>query len=53
MGLVKPFVVAAFLFLAVAVRINDQQDENDKTSDYKHDEERAILPKQRGKGAKI
>ena len=49
----QSFVVAAFLFLAMAVRINDQQDENDKTRDDQHDEERAVLPQQRGKGAKI
>ena len=51
-GLVQSFV-AAFLLFAMAMRVNDQQDENDKTHADQHDEERAILPKQGYKGAKI
>jgi hypothetical protein len=51
-GLVQSFV-AAFLLFAMAMRVNDQQDENDKTNADQHDEDRAILPKQGDKGAKI
>ena len=46
-------LVAAFLLLAMAMRVNDQQDENDKTATNQHDEDRAILPKQGHKGTKI
>ena len=37
--------VAAFLLFAMAMRVNDQQDEDDKAATYQHDENRAILPK--------
>jgi hypothetical protein len=48
----QPFV-AAFLLFSMAMCVNHEQDENDKASTYQHDENRAILPKQRHKGTKI
>ena len=48
----QPFV-AAFLLFAMAMRVNDYEDEQDEASTYQHDQDRAILPKQRHKGTKI
>ena len=48
----QPFV-PAFLLFTMAIRVNDQQNENDGTNADEHHEDRAILPKHRDKGAKI
>jgi hypothetical protein len=38
----KPPFVAAFLLFTMAVRVNDHQDENDKSADHQHDEDRVV-----------
>jgi hypothetical protein len=48
-----PRFVAVFLFFAVAVGVNDQQDEDDCAANQEHEDERLVLPYFRHKGAKV
>ena len=40
----QPFLVAGFLFFAVAMCIYDRQDKNNEPPGQHHDEKRLILP---------
>ena len=48
-----PRFMAVFLFFAVAMGVNDQQDENDCAADQEHEDERLVLPYFRYKGEEI
>jgi hypothetical protein len=48
-----PRFVAVFLLFAVAVGVNDQQDEDDCSANQEHEDERLVLPYFRRKGAKV
>jgi hypothetical protein len=49
----KPFFVAAFLFLAMAMSVYNHQEENDQSTQYQHDEDRPVPPDFRHQGSKI
>jgi hypothetical protein len=40
----KPFGMTTFLLFSMAVRVNNQQDENNEPATYQDDEYRAVLP---------
>ena len=48
-----PGPMAVFLFFAVAVGVNDQQDEDDCAANQEHEDERLVLPYFRHKGEEV